>query len=66
MTAGQPTSVLVQTMEGTSVEHLDHEPDEAEMHAIKERYHGYGHDVVSVRGIADARLWSMIGAGARG
>ena len=39
---------------GTSIEHLDHEPSEAELQAIKERYLAMGFDVVSVREIERA------------
>jgi hypothetical protein len=56
------TSVLVQLMSGTEIVHLDHEPDDAELDAIKRRYLAWGEDVVSIRLVADARLSSLIAA----
>jgi hypothetical protein len=56
-----PLSILVQTMEGTAIEHPDHEPTEAELAAVKQRYIEAGHDVVSVRTVEDARLSSRVG-----
>ena len=51
-------------MEGTALEHIDHEPSEAELQAIKQRYLSYGHDVVSVRVIE--RAFPKIGPAAQG
>jgi hypothetical protein len=45
-----------------AIEHLDHPPTEAELHAIKERYLAMGFDVVSVRVIE--RAFPKIGPGA--
>ena len=51
-------------MEGTAIEHLDHEPTEAELDAIKEKYIAQGFDVVSVREIE--RAFPKLGPAAPG
>ena len=53
----------MQTFEGTLIEHVDHEPNEAELQRMNERHLGMGFDVVSVRLIE--RAFPRIGPAAQ-